>query len=297
MSRPVPIYSPVGICWIKKFKARSSSASCSRPFSERNQGYISGDSQAKIAETTLLIAGCGIGSATAICATRLGFQKFILIDGDVVGTNNLNRQAFDASDVGRLKVEALKDKILAINPQAEVEAIAQNLDDQNVTSVVARADIIFDTVDFLDLPAILALHLTAHHLKKPILTALSVGFGALVWYFPAGTSHSLPQILQNYMSKDQGLETQESYAIVFSRFVQELFPHLDTEVVHQIQKTLLLMQEGKPCPAPQVSPGAFGVAALATSLLHDIISGTPVPESPNMLLYSFRGHAVKNISL
>ena len=37
----------------------------------RNSGYISEDTQAKIRQTRLLIAGCGIGSSLAVCAARI----------------------------------------------------------------------------------------------------------------------------------------------------------------------------------------------------------------------------------
>ena len=67
---------------------------------KRNLGYISNDVQQKIAGTTLLIAGCGMGSAPAICAARTGFTKFILADGDVVDAHNLNRQFYTHADIG-----------------------------------------------------------------------------------------------------------------------------------------------------------------------------------------------------
>jgi molybdopterin/thiamine biosynthesis adenylyltransferase len=50
----------------------------------RNSGYITGDTQEKIRNTRLLIAGAGLGAATAIAATRMGFSNFVLVDGDTV---------------------------------------------------------------------------------------------------------------------------------------------------------------------------------------------------------------------
>ena len=50
----------------------------------RNNGYVSAEVQAKVRESTLMFAGCGIGSAPAIAAARFGFERFILVDGDVV---------------------------------------------------------------------------------------------------------------------------------------------------------------------------------------------------------------------
>src|SRR5690349_9979884 len=89
-------------------------------FTARNRGYVSNDSQLRMRSARLMIAGCGIGSSSAICAARMGFENFVLVDGDVVDAHNLNRQFYDFSDVGRPKVEALKAAILRINPEAKV---------------------------------------------------------------------------------------------------------------------------------------------------------------------------------
>ncbi|UUZ51732.1 ThiF family adenylyltransferase [Massilia sp. B-10] len=128
--------------------------------------------------------GCGLGASTAIAATRMGFQHFVLIDGDTVDAHNLNRQFYDFDDVGTPKVSALKKHILRINPEARVEAVQANLDKGNAVDLVGQVDIIFDTIDFLDLEAILALHMSAQAQGKAVFTALSIGFGAKRAVFP-----------------------------------------------------------------------------------------------------------------
>ena len=125
-------------------------------FVMRNAGYVSAETQAKIRNTTLLIAGCGIGSGPAVCAARIGFRKFVLVDGDTVDAHNLNRQFYDFADIGKPKVDALKEKILRINPEAEVEAINAYLNAENTDQIIGKGQIVFDTVDFLDLEAIKA---------------------------------------------------------------------------------------------------------------------------------------------
>lgn len=260
----------------------------------RNAGYINAETQERIGSRRLLIAGCGIGSSLAICATRLGFRHFVLVDGDTVDTHNLNRQFYDAADVGRLKVEALRDQILRVNPQALIEVVPENLDDGNTDGIVAGADIVFDTVDFLDLKAILRLHESAHQHQKPVFTALSVGFGALVWYFPAGGAVTLPMLLRDDVSRAGGAEA--AYSDVFASFVERIAPHLDEEVVVQIARVLTLLKEGRPCPAPQVAVGSFAVASLAASMIHDMLSGQPLPEAPSMVIHSLRTHTTRVVA-
>lgn len=254
---------------------------------KRNQGYVSDEVQAKFRTTKLLIGGTGIGSAPAICAARMGFERFVLVDGDVVDAHNLNRQFYDFADVGRPKVHALRDAILRINPQAQVEAIHANLDADNTAAIVAGCDLVFDTVDFLDLPAILTLHGTARALGKPVFTALSVGFGMLLWYFPAGEGPSLADVIAPDVSQAASGGAAPSYAEVFGLFIQRLVPYLDKEVVEQVSKVLALMKEGKPCPASQVAVGAFGIAALALTMIHDMLAGRTIPASPQLVIHSF----------
>lgn len=66
------------------------------------------------------IIGCGsVGSTVAENLARSGVTKFTLWDFDTVEKHNIVNQMFTQKDVGKFKVEALKDIILAINPEAE----------------------------------------------------------------------------------------------------------------------------------------------------------------------------------
>ena len=264
----------------------------------RNAGYVNPGTQEKIRNTRLLIAGCGIGSSPAVCAARMGFRNFVLVDGDTVETHNLNRQFYDYADTGKPKVEALKEKILRIDPEAQVEAIHAYLTADNTDEIVQRADIIFDTIDFLDLSAILRLHGAARAHRAPVFTALSVGFGALVWYFPADSALSLADIIAPDIADAGGVGGEgPTYADVFARFIRRLAPHLDREVVDQISQVLALMKEGKPCPASQVAVGSFAIGAMALSMIHDVLAGNPVPSAPKLVVHSFRNHATRIVDV
>lgn len=268
-------------------------------FVMRNSGYIDASTQAKIKNTKLLIAGCGIGSGPAVCAARMGFENFILVDGDVVDAHNINRQFYDFADVGVPKVEALKDKIMRINPEAKVEAIQAYLNAENTDDIVGKADIVFDTVDFLDLQAILRLHLSAkkHHVE--IFTALSVGFGALVWYFPASSPLSLADLIAPDIERVRaaGGGDASSYVDVFAAFIGRLVPYLDTQVVEQITEVLARMKDGKPCPASQVAVGSFSIGAMAASMIHDLLAGNPVVSAPSLVLHSFKRHLSQIVNI
>lgn len=66
------------------------------------------------------IVGCGsVGSTVAENLARCGITNFVLWDFDVVEAHNIVNQMFRYKDVGRTKVEALKDILCEINPEIE----------------------------------------------------------------------------------------------------------------------------------------------------------------------------------
>jgi len=267
-------------------------------FVTRNKGYISTETQTTIADTTLLIAGCGMGSAPAICAARTGFRKFLLVDGDVVDPHNLNRQFYTHADIGLPKVECLKRHILAINPDADVEAIHENLDADNIPSILSLSDIVFDTVDFVDLPAVLGLHGEAARQNRPLFTAINVGFGALVWYIPPGATVTWPSLLAEDMEKVKAAGgNPDSYAEVYISFIGRLRDHLDQEVNDVVDTALAGMKESKACPAPQIAVGSFSVSALAMTMIHDLLAGREVISSPSLVIHSYRSMETRVVTL
>lgn len=70
--------------------------------------------------TRIHILGCGsVGSTVVENLARCGLTHFALYDFDVVEEHNIVNQMFRQQDIGRPKVEALRDIVLEINPAAE----------------------------------------------------------------------------------------------------------------------------------------------------------------------------------
>lgn len=75
-------------------------------------------------DSRIHIVGCGsVGSTVAENLARCGLTRFTLWDFDTVEQHNIVNQMFRQQDVGRLKVEALKDILTDINPD-----IAQHIE-------------------------------------------------------------------------------------------------------------------------------------------------------------------------
>ncbi len=64
----------------------------------------------------------GVGGYVVEALARSGVGSFVLIDNDLVSESNLNRQIIaTVQTVGRYKVDVMRERILAVNPRAQVE--------------------------------------------------------------------------------------------------------------------------------------------------------------------------------
>jgi adenylyltransferase/sulfurtransferase len=115
----------------------------------RQLSLIGREGQDKLKRAKILIAGAGgLGSPIATYLALAGVGRIVIVDNDTVEVSNLNRQTLHwSSDVGRKKTTSAEEKIRAMNPYVEVEAISCTIEKANVTGVVGDADLIVDALD------------------------------------------------------------------------------------------------------------------------------------------------------
>ena len=246
-----------------------------------NDGYITPEVQDRLRHLRLMIAGCGIGSSFAELAVRMGVEHLILADGDMVGDTNLNRQSFSVKDIGTPKVRALAARLRAINPAVAITEFESTPNRNDGTSLIAEADLVFDTIDLSDLSTIVGLHDECRRQKKAAIKALAVGWGGGCIYFPPSGPCSLRRLF--------GLPETDpidhlSHGIAFRTVMRRLAAHLDPTVVTVGQCAVTDMEDGGSFPISQVAPGAFTVAALAGTLVHRLMAGLPVRSAPELLI-------------
>ena len=86
-------------------------------FDEGLLKYLKPEQLKKIRSFKIGIGGAGgLGSNIAVILTRSGFDHFEILDQDVIDPSNLNRQQYFLDEVGKPKVDVLKKRLLAINP-------------------------------------------------------------------------------------------------------------------------------------------------------------------------------------
>jgi len=94
------------------------------------------------------IAGCGgLGSNCAVALVRTGIVNLVIADFDVIDESNLNRQYYFLNQVGRKKVFTLRDNLMAINPEINVEAYDTRLDEDNLIKIFNHCDVIVEAFD------------------------------------------------------------------------------------------------------------------------------------------------------
>lgn len=87
------------------------------------------------------IWGCGaLGAHIAICLCRAGVRRLVLRDKGMVIPGILVRQPYIDDDVGKLKVEALKNQLLAIRPELEILPYISNLETELSTGSFEWSD-------------------------------------------------------------------------------------------------------------------------------------------------------------
>ena len=102
----------------------------------------------KIQEVRIGIAGAGgLGSNCAVNLVRSGFVKFVIVDFDQIEFSNLNRQFYFYNQVGRPKIDALRDNLLAINPDLQLKMIQRRIEESNVDNLFETCHVIVEAFD------------------------------------------------------------------------------------------------------------------------------------------------------
>lgn len=103
----------------------------------------------KLESLKLAIVGCGRnGSFFSNLAAYAGLFQFVLIDSDVVKAHNVNASVlFGYRDLGRKKVEVVKERLKAIDPAIECDCFPCVVEDCSVLPVLKSCDVIVSAVD------------------------------------------------------------------------------------------------------------------------------------------------------
>lgn len=243
----------------------------------RNMGLLTMEEQQKIDDKRLLIAGCGVGSLIAISAARLGFEKFILIDGDTVELSNINRQGYSSKDVGKFKVNALAKRIKQINPHAEIKKYPVFVDLKNAKRLVHKADIIIDSIDPDAAIAVIAMHRAAQKEHKTIIQPTDVGWGAMLQIFTPESISYEKMIGLNPETPVEKVSNEEAFGKFIEFFVKLMPPY--------VTKIAMEVASGKRKHYPQPVSASYVLSAMTVMAAKRIACDQPVKVAPDYISF------------
>lgn len=119
---------------------------------QRSELLLGSEAMERIAEKRVIVFGVGgVGSWCAESLVRSGIKHLTIVDSDSVCASNINRQLMATTQtVGQVKVDVLKERLLCINPAAEITALHQFFTAETADSFhLDSYDYIVDAIDTL----------------------------------------------------------------------------------------------------------------------------------------------------
>lgn len=143
----------------------------------------------KLRKAKVCVVGVGgIGNPVVTQLTAMGIGKLKIVDRDIIEISNLHRQhLYTENDIGRVKVEAAKERLEKINSNVEIEALPNSVTKYTAESIVDGFDIVVDALDSID--ARYALNDACIKLNIPLIYAGALGMlGSVCTIIPNKTA-------------------------------------------------------------------------------------------------------------
>ena len=105
--------------------------------------------QKKIINSKVLVVGAGgLGCPVIDYLSRAGVGNIGVVDNDKVNISNIHRQSlYNSKDVGKFKVNVVKQKIKLINPQVNIKTFRVRIEKKNIEKIFKNYHFIIDGSD------------------------------------------------------------------------------------------------------------------------------------------------------
>ena len=121
-------------------------------YQSRTRLLIGDETAARLSDVRVIVFGVGgVGSWCVEGLVRSGVRRLTIVDQDRVCPSNVNRQLMATVDtVGRVKVDALKEHLLTISPEAEIDARHEAFNAATAAAFdIGSYDYVVDAIDSL----------------------------------------------------------------------------------------------------------------------------------------------------
>lgn len=241
---------------------------------ERNAGLIPESWQRRLRTTRFVVAGCGsTGGACVMPLVRSGAERFVLLDPGRYELNNLNRQDAVLAEVGANKAAATRERILAVNPFADVSVFEDGVAKETIAMRLEAGDVVIDAVDVTTeggVRAKYALHEAASELRLKVLTAYDIAATQFVELF-------------DYEDVREPLRGRVSEPLTSERVLRALVP--PRALPREIFAELLARRKDATRGFPQLAMTSTLFGSIASAYLIRAINGEAVRRRVRIDLY------------
>lgn len=107
------------------------------------------EAQEKLKKSRVLVVGAGgLGSPVLLYLAAAGIGHIGIVDCDCVDDSNLQRQVlYSVDEIGVLKTEAAKKRLMSLNPYIDIQNYTVQLTSQNAMDIVSQYDVVADGTD------------------------------------------------------------------------------------------------------------------------------------------------------
>ena len=168
--------------------------------------------QEKLLKSKVLVVGAGgLGSSNILYLSSIGIGTLGIIDFDKVSLDNLPRQVlYGENDIGKNKVDVVKEKFSSKNSDTKIITYKEKLDEKNADRIIKDYDIVLDCVDNFDTEFILNDFCRKN--RVPLVVAGVSGFKGQVTLVTPESKHdfrslfsSIPNITKEIKESDRGV--------------------------------------------------------------------------------------------
>jgi len=259
---------------------------------ERNRGFITLEEQRKIRRCMIAVMGCGLGSVVAELAVRTGFHHVLIADNGEVERSNLNRQAYTEHGIGKSKVRALRQHLIAINPDIRLGVYPHKLTADDLPEILAKADLVVDAIGIEALPLAVELHQQARAQRedKMVIEPMNFGPGGGVVVF-GSESTTFEETIGLQPGDDlQALTDNPAQMLPYWAHLAEQY--LPEYLRGSFQKFLRGVQDRGWCAIPQLGIGTYLTAAITVGVLVQLALGKSVRMAPEFISFDPWGAAL-----
>jgi ThiF family protein len=234
-------------------------------FWSRNLDIIQPEEQDALRAARVMCAGCGtVGGSVAEPLVRMGVCAFVLADPEVYELSNLNRQMCTVADVGRPKVDVVRDRLAAINPSVSAMTLPEGLTTENIEDALKGVTVVFEGVDaFTSLWMKYLTHREAAKRRIPVLSGVDYGGQPVVYVWDYRRN---PRPFYGKATENDHREGRVQESLSWLGYRQ-----MPTDFLPVIADRL---STGRPWPQVVYCGDALG--ALGSRTIVDVICGRPV---------------------